>query len=100
MPAEGWGTMPIEELMDLLESTTAGLTRQYEEVAMDEGAYQRQFWTIWQHLPDGMSVAAMTRDCELECRVLNETRILSRALLEGMLAKRDALLGVLSARAK
>jgi hypothetical protein len=92
--------MPIEELMELLESTTGSLIKQYEELALDEGAYQRQFWTIWQQLPDGMSVAAMTRDCELECRVLDEARILSRSLLEGKLARRDALVAILAARAK
>lgn len=92
--------MPLDSLMALLQSTTYRLTKQYEELAMDEGAYHRQFWTIWQQLPEGMSVAAMTRECELECRVLEEARILSRSLLEGMRANRDALVAILSARAK
>ena len=97
---ESWGTIPIDDLMDLLEVTTHRLAKQYEEVAMDEGAYHRQFWGHWQKLPEGISIAAMNRECEMECRALNESVILSRSLLEGYLAKRDALVAILSARAK
>ena len=86
--------------MDLLEVTTHRLAKQYEEVALDQGAYHRQFWHTWQQLPPDMSIAALNRECEMECRVLNEAVILSRAVLESMLAKRDALVAILSARAK
>lgn len=92
--------MPIEELMEALETTTMALAADIENHALDEGSYQRKFWTIWQQLPEGMSVAGMTRDCELECRVLDEARILSRSLVEGRTAKRDAIVAILSARAK
>jgi len=86
--------------MALLETTTGRLAKQYEEVAMDQGAYHRQFWFTWQQLPDGMTIAAMNRECEMQCRALNEALILSRSLLESVLAKRDALVAILSARAK
>ena len=49
---------------------------EFEEVALDQGTYHRQYWTHWQQLPEDMSVAAMTRDCELVCRVLQEQVIL------------------------
>lgn len=92
--------MPVEELMATLERTTLALAHDIENHALDEGSYQRKFWTIWQDLPEGMTVAAMNRDCELECRVLNEARILSRSLVEGRTAKRDAIVAILAARAK
>lgn len=90
--------MPLDELMALLERTTAGLSKQHEEVALDEAAYHRQFWTHWQKLPEEMSIAAMNRDCEMVCKVQTEALILSRALREGMLAKQGALIAILAAR--
>jgi hypothetical protein len=97
---EGWATMPVEELMHTLEVTTLSLAQDIESHALDEGSYQRKFWTMWQHLPEGMTVAAMNRDCELECRVLNEARILSQSIVESRTAKRDAIVAILAARAK
>ena len=97
---ESWGTIPIDDLMALLEETTHRLAKQYEEVALDQGAYHRQFWHTWQQLPPDMSIAALNRECEMECRALNEAVILSRSILESLLAKRDALVAILSARAK
>ena len=106
---ESWGTIPIDDLMDLLQATTErmigppdaeGLRGQYAELAMDEAAYHRKFWATWQELPADMSIAALNRECEMVCRHLNESVILSRAVLESLLAKRDALVAILAARAK
>jgi len=97
---ESWGTIPLDELMALLEETTNRLSTQIKEVALDQGAYHRQFWHIWQQLPEGLSIAAMNRECEMECRTLNEEVIIKRSVLESLLAKRDALVAILSARAK
>jgi hypothetical protein len=90
--------MPVVDLIDLLEATTARLAKQYEEVALDQGAYHRKYWSHWQMLPDEMSVAAMNRDCELVCKELQETVILGTSILEGFKAKRDALIAVLASR--
>jgi hypothetical protein len=90
--------MTLGALVDLLQSTTERLAKQYEEVALDEGAYHRFFWTHWQGLPEGMTIAAMNRDCELICKELRESWILSQSLLEGFRAKRDALVAVLASR--
>lgn len=95
---ESWGTMPLDELMALLQSTTERLSTQFEEVAMDEGAYHRQFWKHWQDLPGDMTIAAMNRDCELVCKELREQVILGTSIREGLTAKRDALVAILEAR--
>jgi hypothetical protein len=92
--------MPLDSLMALLEQTTGQLSKQYEEVALDTGAYHRQFWYTWQQLPDGMTIAAMNRECEMACRALKEVEIVSTAVLEGYVAKRDALVAILHARSK
>ena len=97
---ESWGTIPIDDLMALLEETTNRLSTQYQEVALDEGAYHRMFWKTWQELPEGLSIAAMNRECEMVCRTLNEEVILKRSILEALLAKRDAVVAILSARTK
>lgn len=98
-PAESWGTMPVEGLIDLLQSTTTALTRQFGEVALDEAAYHRTFWEHWQKLPSDMTVAAMNRDCELVCRQLREEVILKTSLREGLQAKQTALIAAIAARA-
>ena len=97
-PEESWATMPLDGLMALLQSTTERLSTQFEEVAMDEGAYHRQFWAHWQKLPEDMTIAAMNRDCELVCRTLREQVILGTSIREGLMAKRDALVAILEAR--
>ena len=97
---ESWGTMPLDDLMALLEATTGQLAKQHEEVALDQGAYHRKFWHTWQRLPDGMTIAAMNRECEMDCRALKEAEILSTSVREGLVAKRDALVAILNARAK
>jgi hypothetical protein len=97
---EAWGTMPLEDLMALLQRTTDQLATQFQEVAIDEGAYHRKFWSHWQNLPEGLSVAAMNRECEMECKELAETVTLGTSIRESLVAKRDALVAVLSARAK
>jgi hypothetical protein len=95
---ESWGTIPLGDLIALLEVTTGRLSKQYEEVALDQGAYHRKYWSHWQQLPEDMSVAAMNRDCELVCKELQETVILGTSILEGLKAKRDALIAVLASR--
>jgi hypothetical protein len=97
---ESWGTIPIDDLMAKVEDTTNRLSTQYKEVALDQGAYHRKFWKTWQELPEGLSIAAMNRECEMACAQLNEEVLLKRSLLESLLAKRDALVAILSARAK
>ena len=92
--------MPLDDLMALLEATTGQLAKQHEEVALDQGAYHRKFWHTWQRLPDGMTIAAMNRECEMDCRTLKEAEILSTSIREGLVAKRDALVAILNARAK
>lgn len=92
--------MPVESLIDLLQRTTEKLVVQHQEVAVDDGAYNRKFWTVWQQLPDGLSVAAMNRECEMACKELREQVILGESLREGLIAKRDALVAILSARTK
>lgn len=97
---ESWGTMPLDDLMALLQRTTAQLSAQIESLAVDEGAYHRKFWTHWQELPEGMTIAAMNRECEMACKELSEVVTLGTAVRESMLAKRDALVAILGARAK
>jgi hypothetical protein len=96
--SESWGSMPLEQLIDLLELTTRQLRKQLEETAMDQAAYHRRYWEHWQQLPEGMTVAAMTRDCEMVCRVLNESVILGTSLREGFSAKQTALIAAIGAR--
>jgi hypothetical protein len=67
---------------------------------MDAAAYHRKFWFTWQQLPADMSVAALNRECEMECRALKEEELLKRAILEGLIAKRDAIVAILAARAR
>jgi hypothetical protein len=90
--------MPLDDLMALLQSTTKALAKQHEEVALDQAAYHRQFWTHWQKLPEEMSIAAMNRDCEMVCRVQTEALILSQSIREGMIAKQTAIMAILAAR--
>lgn len=102
MPAapEAWGTMPVEELMALVETTTGQLGSALQELAADEGAYQRKFWEHWQKVPEEWSIAAANRDCERVCKELDEQRILGRALVETLKVKRDSLVSILEARTK
>jgi|SRR5215831_827872 len=103
MPAaepETWATVPIEDLMVLVEVTTAQLSGQLQELAVDQGAYHRQFWSIWTQLPEEMSVAAANRECERHCAQLQEQVILATSLVEALKAKRDALVAILAARTK
>jgi hypothetical protein len=97
---DAWGTMPVESLIALLQSTTKKLVTQFEEVAVDEGAYHRKFWTVWQTLREDAAIAAKNRECELCCKELREQVILAESIREGLLAKRDALVAVLAARTK
>lgn len=99
-PPEVWGTMPLEDLMVLLQKTTEKLSLQHQEVAVDDGAYHRKFWTIWQTLREDAPIAAKNRECELQCKELREQTILGESIREGLIAKRDALVAVLSARSK
>ena len=92
--------MPVDELMQLIENTTTQLARDIESHALDEGAYQRAFWTHWEKLPEEWSVAAANRDCERACKHLDENRILSRSVVESRTVKRDSMLAILAARAK
>jgi hypothetical protein len=102
MPAapEAWGAMPIDELMVLLETTTKQLATQIQELAVDQGAYHRKFWATWTQLPEDFSVAAANRECERHCAELQEQVTLGTSLVEGLRAKRDALVAILAARAK
>ena len=92
--------MPLEDLMGLLQKTTDQLASQIESTALDDGAYNRRFWSHWQELPPDMSIAAANRECERECKELYEVRAISGALVESYRVKRDALVAILSARAK
>lgn len=98
-PEGSWATMTLGDLLNLLQSTTEQLRKAQETVAMDESAYHRKFWSHWQELEQGLSVAAMTRECERVCRSLNEEWIVSRSLLAGYTAKQHALIAALGSRA-
>lgn len=95
---ESWGTAPIETLLGLLEDTSRRLQVTLESLAMDEASYHRQYWSHWQTLTQGTSVAAMTRECERKCAPLNEMVILNRAISEALRVKRDGLVAALQAR--
>lgn len=97
---EQWATMPLEELMRLLQTTTQNLGTQIESCAVDDGAYQRKFWSHWQTLDASLSVAAMTRECEWACKELYEVRAIGQGLVESYRVKRDALVAILAARAR
>ena len=86
--------------MGLLEATTGQLATQIQELAVDQGAYQRKFWHTWTQLPEDMSVAGANRECERHCAELQEQVILGTSLVEGIKAKRDAIVAILSARTK
>jgi hypothetical protein len=95
--------MPVDDLMVLLQKTTEQLAAQHNEVAADKAAYSVKFWQVWVQLPNdfgGGSVAAANRECERHCQPLEEAQTLNQALLDGLSAKRDALIAILSARAK
>jgi hypothetical protein len=95
---EEWGTMPLPDLMRLLQTTTEQLAEQHKSVAIDEGAYHRKFWSVWTQLPDDFSVAASQRECERHCKELREEVILATSIREGLTAKRDAIAAILAAR--
>jgi hypothetical protein len=97
---EGWATMPLPDLMAKVEATSVSLSNKIQEHAADEGAYQRKFWTTWQELPEDWSVAAANRECERQCKGLDEERILSRALVESLTVKRDSMVAILEARSR
>lgn len=90
--------MPLDELMALLQTTTTSLVSQHQEVALDQAAYHRRYWSHWQKLPEGLSIAAMTRECEMHCKEMDEAVRLSEQIREGLIAKRDALVAILAAR--
>lgn len=92
--------MEIESLMALLQATTEKLVVQHQEVAVDEGAYHRKFWTTWQVLREDAPIAAKNRECELQCKELREQVVLGESIREGLVAKRDALVAILAARTK
>lgn len=91
--------MEIESLMALLQATTEKLVVQHQEVAVDEGAYHRKFWTTWRQLDPNLSIAAMNRYCEDDCATVNERWILSRSLLAALTAKQHALIAAIGSRA-
>jgi hypothetical protein len=95
---ESWGTIETPALVELLELTTRRLQTTIESLAMDRGAYHRQYWTRWQRLTPEFSVAAKQRECELDCAPLNEQVILQEALVESLKAKRDGIVAALEAR--
>jgi hypothetical protein len=92
--------MPLDDLIDELQKTTEQLVNRIEEVAVDEGAYHRQFWAAWEKIPADSSIAAANRECERACAALDEQLRLSRAVRDALTVKRDALVAVLGARTK
>jgi hypothetical protein len=99
-PPESWAAMPLDELMVLLETTTDQLSTQIQELAVDQGAYHRKFWSVWTQLPEDMSIAGANRECERHCAELQEQVTLATSLVEGLKAKRDALVAILEVRAR
>lgn len=95
---ERWGERSVAELSTLLERATRSLQSAIEEVAMDEAAYHRTFWTTWQRLDPTMSIAAMTRACETAAKHHRGEVILKTALMEAKRARRDGLAVVLAAK--
>lgn len=92
--------MPLESLMTLLQGTTAQLGDAFTELAVDRGAYHRKFWSVWQEIPEGWTIAATNRECERHCKELAEQVTLGESMVESIRAKRDALVAILAARAK
>lgn len=95
---ERWGTLDVEALVGLLEQTTRRLCVAIEETAMDEAAYHRKFWSVWQTLPPTLSIAALNRECERQAAALAGELTLKRALTESWRARRDSLVAALEAR--
>jgi hypothetical protein len=92
--------MPIEDLMALLQKTTQQLVTQFGSLAVDEGAYHRKFWSVWQELREDAAIAAKNRECERVCAPLRESVILAESIRESLIAKRDALVAILGARTR
>jgi hypothetical protein len=95
---ENWGTIPVDELVGLLETTTRRLQQAMETLAIERAHYWRGYWGEWQKLTPTASVAAKTRECELRCAQRNEHVIVGEGLVEALRAKRDGLVAALGAR--
>lgn len=96
---EGWGSLSVTELAGLLEQATRTLQAAIEELSVDEAAYHRKFWSVWQGLSPTMSIAAMNRECERQAAEINGQVILKRALVDAKRVRRDSLAAVLRSKA-
>jgi hypothetical protein len=97
-PEAAWATMPIADLMTLVQNEAGRLVRYIEQASIDEGAHQRAYWEHWAKLPADWGVTLASRDCELATKELDEQRRLAVALREGQQARFQALVTVLRAR--
>lgn len=97
-PEAVWATMPLADLMNLVQSEAIRLVRYIEQAGVDEGAYQRAYWEHWRKIPRDWGVTLAMRDCELACQALDEQRHISSTLRDGQRAKYEALVVVLRAR--
>ena len=95
---ENWGTIPVEDLVALLEATTRRLQQALETLAVERAHYWRSYWGHWQKLTPTASVAAKTRECERECAGRNEHVVVGEGMAESLRAKRDGLAAALGAR--
>lgn len=95
---ERWGERTVEELSDMLEHAGRRLQAAIEDLAVDEAAYHRKFWSVWQGLDPSMSIAALNRECERQAADLQFQVILARSLVESHRVRRDGLVAVLGAK--
>lgn len=98
-PEGSWATMSTEELVSLLQTATGQYALQCQEVAIDEAAYHREFWSIWAGLEGSdLSVAAKNRHAEWQARHYQAEVILKTAIREGRRARMEALMMAVSLR--
>jgi hypothetical protein len=95
---ENWGSLSPFELTELLEAATKQLQLWIEEAALDEAAYHRKFWSVWQQLDPSMSIAALNRECECQCRDLQGELVIKQALREAQRVRVESLRAALAAR--
>lgn len=97
-PEAAWATLPLEDLMTLVQNEAGRLVRAIEQASIDDGAHQRAWWDHWRKLPQDWGVTLASRDCDLATQALDEQRKLSAALRDGQQARFQAIVAVLRAR--
>lgn len=97
-PEAAWATMPLADLMTLVQNEAGRLVRYIEQASIDEGSHQRAYWEHWAKLPADWGVTLATRDCELATKELAEQVRLAGALRDAQQVRFQAIVAVLRAR--